>query len=234
MPIFRDSQYCLLTVSNRRRVQSVLVGVLVVAAAAFSVFNLWRYHIYSSPTPPVGSINDWQSYAEAGLPFGKYSGTPSVVVFNDYMCAACKRLSQFLDSLDGAGEVRVSVTYIQKPRLFDQRSVDASLGAYCAAEQSVFMNYHRVLFAADSLNDDIVGYANASGVPDSLAFISCMGSSRVRSALAADSALGANLSVGEMSSVTGTPTLIISGDVYEGIPRHLDQLLEKSFASARR
>ena len=114
-----------------------------------------------------------------------------------------------------------------------QESVRAAEAAECANEQDQFWQYHDTLFLnqhGENLGtfDDpaLKNFSNAIGL-DEEAFNECLDSGRYSSQIGADQRTGGAL------GVTSTPTLIINGQLLEGVPpfETLQEIIEDELSN---
>lgn len=161
-----------------------------------------------------GQVADWWRYAKAGHRVGDSAASVTIVVFSDYQCPFCLMMQEELQAASAEWGDSVAVIWRHFPlgRLHPQ-ALDAAISAECAAEQGRFAEYHRSLFSSPAAVREMqwVTLARESGVQDTLSFISCRKSREPLSRVEEDLADGRRL------GITGTPTLLINGDVHVGV-----------------
>ena len=135
-------------------------------------------------------------------------GPNTLVVFSDYECPYCQRLSGTLDSLARTGRTAVGVRYRHYPLTSIHRSAQlTALAVICAREQGTGVRMHSWLFAEPNRASSVTKHELllASGTKDTVAFAQCIESPRALQRLGEDVALGNSL------GVDATPTLYWNG-----------------------
>ena len=85
-----------------------------------------------------------------------------------------------------------------------------------------FEQLHAVLFSQPLLRAGAIAkYALQAGITDTIWFAKCIASQTVEAKLRADTVLAAQ------ASVRGTPTILVNGNVYAGIPRGLERIVAR-------
>lgn len=105
----------------------------------------------------------------------------------------------------------------------------AAHASECAAQQHAFASYHRVLYEhQDSLGLKSFGqFAVLAGIPDTAAFAKCLTEGD-------DAAIAADVATVMALGGNGTPTILVNGYQWSGLPTRvqLDSILQ--FAQANR
>ena len=208
--------------------QTTLLGGITVAVvtAAVGLTAMNGFTAYQkaaqSPQPPYATINNVAEFREGGAKRGHPEGRVELVVFNDYLCGACKKFDEVVtDALKEFGD-SLSITYRQLPRRFDSTAVTLARAAICASRLGHFMPFNAHVFSRTSLSaDSLRQYARESGIHDRETFERCAGSVEAVVALRQDSLLAARL------GTRGTPTILIGNEEYRGIPVGFRQILRR-------
>jgi protein-disulfide isomerase len=187
-----------------------VVGVLVVAfiAAQPPDLGIRAARVDSSGLPASGRV------------LGREDAPVTVEIWSDFQCPACGLLARevepdALHPLIEAGTVRLVYRDLA---FLGEESVAAAVGGRFAAEQGRFWPYHDLLFAnQDGENqgafrtERLLAIAEAAGL-DRAAFERALTDPDLRAAVADETADGHAL------GVTSTPTLVIDGVAYPGVP----------------
>jgi protein-disulfide isomerase len=165
-----------------------------------------------------------------GEAIGPVDAPVKLVIYSDFQCPICGTLA--MDYLPGlarefsaSGELRIEDRAIAiLGRGQQDESVDAAVGAHCAADQGRYWDYHDWLFA----NQD--GENRGGFSPERLATITtelgldraawdaCIGDpGRAASVRAVTAEAGA-------AGISATPTLELNGERIVGLPRTYDEL----------
>lgn len=210
--------------------ERVLNGALVVLTlCAVTVTGLLvRREFFSAPPgqPPVTKVDDWREYARDGHRMGPANAPVTVVVFSDFQCRFCGVLMANLRDLRNAYPEQVAVVYRHFPLSNHEYAAAAARASECA--QGRFEAFQDALFASQ----DSIGaiswdrFASEAGVEDLAAFRACTTNSAPSPALARDSAAGGRL------RVSGTPTLLINDQRFQGAvpPAILDEYVRRALA----
>lgn len=176
-----------------------------------------------SPTSSLGTVPDFPALFRGGFRFGPPNSKAAIVVFNDYQCPACRSLSRRLYALLERRAWNVSVIVRQFPLPTHTVASDAARLALCGATFGKFRALHDVLLAnAESLGRrDWLSYAALAGIRDTAGVTACLASDYPDSALAADSRAGSAL------RISVSPTFIVNGEIYDGVPWDLERIVKR-------
>ncbi len=176
-------------------------------------------------TPAVAS----QAVPKGALGFGQalvvnpdVTGVPTLDVFEDPQCPACKLFETTYGStvqqLVAAKQVKLVVhtmTFLDG-MLRNDSSVRAANGAFCAADQGKFYDYMSAVYAAQPAKEgtgwtdaQLEALATQVGVADVATWKSC------QSTLQYKAHIDALEVTSEKGGVTGTPTIKINGTVFK-------------------
>ncbi len=205
------------------------LAVLVACICCLTVTGVRQATGAISDIPPTytGRVPDWRTYATAGHRVGPKNPDVTIVAFIDYECPFSRLLSDTLDRILHRMRPSVAVVYRNFPLSMHGHAREAAKAAECADAQGRFLEYHHLLISdyprpirPASWN----GVALRAEVADTGAFASCLLQMNGRgvSRLTEDSVAGARL------RVTGTPTLLINGNRYAGLPYDLSELVDRA------
>lgn len=194
------------------RFQAFLTALLVMAALAVATASVHR-EFSQGPSvqrtlggPPV-FVKGWEESLPDAQRVGPANASIKLIEFGDFECPSCRRFQTSLRSVQAAHKDTIAVYFLHYPLSYHRFARLAARAAECAAAQGFFGSMADALYAGqDSLGiKSWLRYAVAAGVPDTLSFMHCNGSTdpipRVEAGLAHGPKLG----------VAGTPTVIING-----------------------
>jgi protein-disulfide isomerase len=198
---------------SKDTVSTAAVVLLAACAVLLTGMNVRNTIAFRAPGDPIRSISDWHTYAEGRHRIGPADSRVTIVMFSDYECPACKAAIPHIRAIHEKYPTEVSVIVRHFPipgHLFARRAAEA---AVCAGEQGRFAEFDHVLFArTEELGEKSwANFAVQAGVPDSAEFAECLQDGRASVAVQEDIDLGTRL------GVSGTPTLLINGDLYVGV-----------------
>lgn len=179
----------------------------------------------------VGSISDWTGYVGVGHRWGAGQSPVTIVEFADFECPACRALSGQLRELVARRSRDVSVEYRHMPLPMHRFAEPAARASECAARQGQFEAMHDSLYAQQkSLGlRSWARIAVEAGVADTVAFNGCLTDPAVAARVDRDR------KAFEGTGANGTPTLLVRGKRYTGVPsgRVLDSLVDAALTDAR-
>ncbi len=212
----------------------ILGGVAIAGAGA-----LWWSSCSGAASLPEHPISRGAIDAERGWPGyveGSAEAPIEVIEYADFQCPACRQfwvltVEDVKNRLVPTGQVR----YVFKDFPLDgphPHARAAHHAAACASDQGSFLAMHDMLFnnqgewglQLGSPLGKFKGYVEQIGL-DGEAYNACMGEGRYRARIQASVESGLDL------GVTSTPTLVIGGRLYTGMPYDrlkaiVDSLLE--------
>lgn len=210
---------------DKETVATVAAATLAVCAATLTGLTIRRevFPPARTLTEPVDTVENWPSFASAGHRIGPDRPEVTVVVFSDYQCPFCSILERQLSSLRRKYPDELSIIWRHFPLEGNELASLASRAAVCAAEQGSFEATHRMLFqVADSLHERSWSMIAADGgVKDTAAFVDCFRSERSALTVERDVAAGRSL------RVVATPTFLVNGYMYSGVPRDLIHIVRR-------
>lgn len=198
-------------------VSALYSGILITCAVAVTAIVV-RREFFPPGAPSSGltaeAVPNWRAYASTGHRTGPANAPVTMVVFSDFQCPACKVLADQVHTLRERHPGRFSVVYRHHPLPSHSHALPAARASECAARQGRFTEYHDALFASQ----ETLGYtpwqkfAEVAGVPDVAAFQRCFVEPGQVEQLVRDAEDARRL------GVTGTPTLVVNGRRYNGVP----------------
>jgi len=182
------------------------------------------------PRAPV-QVRDWRRYAVSDEHIGSLNAPVTVLVFSDFECPFCKRLSNILRSIQRTHPGDFAEIHRNFPiGALHPHAWSAAAAAECAAAQDRFAPYHDLLFQRqDSLGAvSWTRLASLAGVHDLTAFSRCLKDQRVAGVLARDSVAA------EALHIKGTPLVLVNGWLFDGLPpeQELEDLIVREARSA--
>ncbi len=214
------------TVVARRRgihPKLIIIGVgaaVVLALGLILAGELTREDDVGSPV--ASSV--YPGIPRKGQELGRADAPVVIEVFADFQCPACKA---FFESI----EPRLIADYVatSKAKLvfrdfafLGPESTAAAASARCASEQEKFWEYHNALYTRQAAensgafaDDRLTAIARDTGL-DAGQFDECASSARHVSAV------GEATRQGQARGVTVTPTIVVNGVTFEGVPSYED------------
>jgi protein-disulfide isomerase len=193
------------------KLDTAITTCLVICALITTGIVLRREFLLPPATAQVEKkpalISGWREYLTKGVRFGPAAAPVQLIEFADFECPFCGDLHNKLKVLQERYPTQVSLTYIHFPIQGHRFAIPAARAAECAGEQGRFQAMYDQLFdGQDSFGlKPWAEYAAAAGVPDRLAFDSCVKKT------GAVSRIESGRELGEKLGVQGTPTLIVNG-----------------------
>ncbi|MGH7468760.1 MAG: DsbA family protein [Pseudomonas sp.] len=138
----------------------------------------------------------------------------TLAYFADLECPYCRRFQQQIDSAFSKQQLRVRTLYVHFPLRNHKFAMPAAIASECAAEQGRFGAFVKsVYYKQDSLGlKSWSSFAYDAGAFDSTSFRTCL----ARGAVSERVAQG--MEIGRRLGVRGTPTVIISGWLFNRPP----------------
>lgn len=212
---------------------------LTLGAVGLGLAGLLAVAILSSP--PAGADIDAperQTPAELadGMALGPTSAPLTIELWSDFQCPACGAFTRqiealLIDEYIRPGQVRL---VYRDFAFLGQESIDAAVGARCAARSGLFWQFHDHLFANQegenrgAFNQSrLEAIASAVGL-DLATFRACQDEPAVAQAVAAER------SAGQAVPVNSTPTLIVGDEPIVGVPawNDLKEVIDRQLAQA--
>lgn len=227
------------TPRRKKRVQKrstnwlLIGGIVLIGVAALFALLFATLQGQGDPTPVAenSSLVDFCAQNDENCVEKGASNAPvTVVEISDYACIHCRNFNVEgpADELEQGYVETGQVRWITLPYSSNSTTAPAAEAAFCAAEQGVFDEYHRAMFAMFGMDgayspDGIRSAAETAGA-DLEAFNACLSDN--------DNAglLQQNRSATLSAGVSVTPTFFVNGQKIEGnaleeIRRQIDNAL---------
>lgn len=154
----------------------------------------------------------------------------TMVVFNDYQCAFCRRLESTLSALQKKHPQELRVIYRHQPLPMHTEAKLAAEAAHAAGDQGKYREAHTLFFEnmRQLQRADLVRHAYALGI-DPVRFERALDDGRFRGLVEADMADAKRL------GVTGTPTIFVNGRKIRGAKAasHFEKVIAEELIRAR-
>lgn len=191
----------------------VVTLVLVLCAVATTSLVTYRY-FFAAPrgaaTPSVREpvfLDDWKEHLSKGVRLGLADAPVQLIEFADFECPFCASFHKTVQSVRDRYPAQVTLTFVHYPLPMHRFAELASRAAECAGQQGRFAEMQERLFEVQ----DQFGlrqwsdFASEAGVPDLMAFDSCVRSREPVLRIVEGKRLA------EALNVPGTPTLVVNG-----------------------
>ena len=168
------------------------------------------------------AVEGWERLTARVPDMGAANARHRIVLFSDYQCPYCRDLEASLSSVVARHAADLAVVRYEYPlRSAHPRAFAAAISAKCGSRQGLRHAFQSRLFEQDldAVEDDFLGIAKSSGVPDLVAFSRCMKS------VSAEGAVKADMTVAERLGIDSVPAFIVDGRLYSGT-RDVDALEE--------
>lgn len=220
-----------------KKISVIANGALVVCALLVTASVVRSQFI--TPTPPIIRSSamfedqpDWREYAVAGQRIGRADAKVTLVEFSDFECPACRALATQLHEIMAESPERLAVIYRHMPLASHRFAEQAAIASECSAKFTKFAAMHDTLFAAQrSIGVTPWSELAASiGIADTVAFKHCMKDPASLARVNEDKAAAEKL------GVKGTPTVLINGVRFAGVPHRkvLDSLIDLAVSQPRK
>lgn len=202
------------------------IGALVIGAVIIVVAGGFKI---GGPGPLELPETSYSGLAVDGETVGSPTAPVVMEVFSDFQCPACKlfyveELPSLLRDLVQPGLLRIEARDIDIiDRGGSTESLELTAGAFCAAEQNRYWEFHDLVFwnqGGENVGDHDAAFisrvAEAAAV-DMTAFNACLARGDIRQPIVDRTSAAA------ADGIRSTPTLRINGQVIVGVPLY-DQL----------
>lgn len=172
----------------------------------------------------LDSVPAGVDYFAGGHRIGPAHKAPSMAVFSDYQCPACKLLHQELETRRTRGQHDLTIVYRHWPLSRHPHAERAAIASECAAPQGRFAQMHDSLFARSGNLEGVSSeqLASVAGVADINRFQRCIRSDSVAAVVRKEAEFARSI------GSEGTPTVVLRGGrAFFGVPspRTLDSLI---------
>lgn len=204
------------------------VAVIVVATFAIVLSSIALLKVVRSRSPRPQISSGWERYVTGAVSLVSSDGPDSIVEFSDFQCPGCAAAAAVLRTLRDENPGSLSVFFRHYPiETLHPHAFAAAAASLCAHDQANFAEYHDALFRSQR---EIgartwASFAQEAGVVDLAAFDRCVADSATTS-----ERVRSDLKMGQELGVRATPTLLVNGYPFVGVPtrRDLDSLLALS------
>lgn len=204
--------------------------VLCICALLLTGLNIYETCARSrrNPTEPLYRISEWRDYLDRGERLGRIAAPVTAILFSDYQCPGCRRLNKRFSALLQQHSPQLAVVVRHLPLAFHAQAEAAARAAVCAAEQGSFRQFNDLLFAqVDSLGRTPWSrFAHLAGVRDTVLFGRCIVSERTATAIRDD------IDAAERLHLFATPSMLLNGEVYFGVPWDLERIVATHIQNA--
>ena len=216
---------------NERR-ESLLTATIVVAAMGIVGVNVYRALTDHRPTsvasPAPTYYSDWKAFAKLGIRIGDSAAKIQIIEFADFECPYCRQFNESFRELKRVHGPNVSLIFVHFPLDFHRFARPAARVAECADRQGRFAEMQALIFdKQDSLGlKTWLSYAVEAGIQDTIGFALCAKDTARMARVEAGATLGQRL------NVIATPTILVNGWRFTGIPDSLRAIVAR-IASGR-
>lgn len=200
---------------------AVLIGIAIIAFARPPA-PVTGEDLITPPTAYAANLVDGENLGPAGAPV-------VLELYSDFQCPACKQfvtlqLPRLVTEFVTPGTLRVQARDIDLiGKGTPNESLDLAAGAACAAAQGRYWQFHDYVFwnqGRENMGDHdaafIAAVADAAGV-NRTDWDACVAKQDTRTTI------NAQTTAAFAAGITSTPTLVINGQHYVGVPSY-DQL----------
>ncbi len=204
----------------------VLAGLGVIAA---QMRRPARPQVQETVTPLAPSSQTLARAEELGVVVGSPDAPVTVIEFMDYLCPYCGKASLELYPLVDSLYIRtgkVRWIFVDFPLPSHRTSFIAAVLARCGEEQGLFLKLHKLYFGRmqewgrlPNPTAVLMEWAGEAGA-DVEKLRACFESGKMHDLVEQEAAYGRSL------GVRATPTFLINGEKFEGLPRNLNEFLQ--------
>ncbi len=208
----------------------LLAGTLALGAVGLSVRNAKALiERWTRPqTQPVKQVGDWKSLLVGATLVGKAEAAVVLVVYWDYECGTCIDWGQRTELLVKKYQGALTVAYHAFPLDYHERGFATALASECADQLGAFESFHSALLAeADPLDSLAHERVSRATITDHVAFERC------RNDPATAAKVNASRNEGRLRGITETPTFIMNGKLFTGIPWDYEKLVADQMTQSR-
>lgn len=220
--------------AQQRRTNWVLIGgIVLIGVAALFALLFATLQNQGAPTPAAATLADFCAENDENcVEMGEPDAPVTVVEISDYACIHCRNFNVEgpADQLEEEYVETGQVQWVVLPYSSNSTTEPAAEAAFCAAEQGVFFEYHREMFALfgtdGAYSPDGIRSAAENAGADLSAFEDCLTNNN-NAAL-----LQQNRSASVSAGVTATPTFFVNGQKIEGnVPQEIQRQIESALGS---
>jgi protein-disulfide isomerase len=201
------------------RVEKLGTPIILIVATLLGATSVHReFFGPSRPTAPMAlapeHMKNWQEALAVGTFVGDTSAPVKVIEFADLECPFCKTFHTRFQTLKGRYGKNVALVFVHFPLPMHRFARPAGRALECAREQGRFDHFQDIVYAKqDSLGlKSWLSYATEAGIVDSGRFSHCIAeTTKVAN-------VESGLSLGSKLGIRGTPTVIVNGWRFRGVP----------------
>jgi protein-disulfide isomerase len=177
--------------------------------------RICRSNVESAPPPPPAQARPVQTGSIDVRPDDPTRGSAkapvTIVLFSDFQCPFCARVSPTLEEVERAYGEKVRIVWKHQPLAFHPNALPAAEAAEAAREQGKFWQMHDRIFASqrELSADAYERFAKEIGL-DLRRFQESVRSGKARARIQEDQRLAARV------GAEATPTLFVNGEKVEG------------------
>jgi protein-disulfide isomerase len=188
-------------------IATILVALSAITVAGSSLVTQHRNQLLQQlMSPEDREIPDWVRIAAEGHRIGPEDAEVVIVEFGDYECPFCRRAEGPLQALRRAFPDEVAVVFRHYPLGGHSNAYLGARYAECSADQNRFVEMHRLLFKAITLEDlDPEKVAQTVHVPDINRFKECVAEAGTHPRIERD------ITEAKRIGIRSVPTLILEG-----------------------
>jgi NhaA family Na+:H+ antiporter len=201
----------------RDLLERVISAVLGVAAVAMAM-ALIHQEFFPSKVPgqrrPSEYVANWRTMLPASRLIGSADARVTIVEFTDLQCPFCRRFNKALATVRERYPSQTATAFVHFPLAGHDQARPAARAAECASAAGRFSEAIDFLFEMqDSLGKKPWSwFAKGSGVKDTTQFARCMADTTAVVKIAA------GLASGKQADVKATPTILVNGWRFGGVP----------------
>jgi protein-disulfide isomerase len=197
------------------RFTSYAMGMAAIAIGVSAVYRSFSPSANEKRSPPLTAVSNWQ----AALPFasrmyGQSAAPVTILELTDLECPACKGFQSVLDSAARKYPDDLQILLVYHPLSYHANAVPAARAGLCATEMGALNRWVHAAFAKqDSFGIKSWGsIAALAGIEDTSAI------SRCANAATKSEPIDSGLAFGRRISLKGTPTILVNGWKFRGVP----------------
>jgi protein-disulfide isomerase len=194
--------------------------ILVLAAAGVATAEIHREFWPHSTRPRSEYVDNWRSILEFSHVMGDSAAPITIIEFGDFQCPFCKRFDSLVASVQAKYSKRISVAFVHFPLPGHAQAEKAAKAAECISASRPFDIAMSALFSKqDSLGKrPWTEFALDAGIHDTASFLRCVDNPSV------PRLLEAGRRIGERLKVRATPTILLNGWRYGGVPSDTEMI----------
>jgi protein-disulfide isomerase len=195
------------------------IGVLGIAAALLiRQLNGEPNNRADRPSSTLTYVDSWQRIVDAGVVTGTLSAPIKVIEFGDLECPYCQKFHSLLGELRAELKDELAFVFVHFPLPNHRFAAPAAEAVECAGQQGRAAKYIDAIFGMqDSLGArPWTRFAQDAGVIDTIEFKSCMSDTTTAARVVAGRTFAQEL------AVLGTPTVLVNGWRFPGMPSPTD------------